>query len=371
MKIVLVGGGTGGHFYPLMAVAEALIARSIQEKLPLPEIFYMGPEPYNQESLDEHNITYMYCPAGKVRRYRSSANITDFFKIIIGVFVALWKLFFLYPDVIMSKGGYTSVPIIIAAACLRIPSVIHESDAKPGRANLIAAKFARYIAISYADAAQYFPKEKIALTGIPLPSTTITASHTPPVVRVRPLIFITGGSLGAVRINNFILATLKDLLLRYDVIHQTGEEQYKEVVQTAEALINDTTLLGHYKAVAFLSPDDFRATLNEATVVVARAGSTTIANIALFGKPSILIPIPEEISQDQRTNAYAYARFGAAIVMEEENLTPHLLVAEIERIVSDGTLQTKMKDGAAHFIFPQASDTLARALLEIGIEHGS
>lgn len=371
MKIVLVGGGTGGHFYPLMAVAEAIVLRSMNEKLPIPTLYYMGPEPYNQASLNEHKIEYVYCPAGKVRRYRSGANVTDFFHIIAGIFVAIWKLFWIYPDVVMSKGGYTSVPVIIAAACLRIPSVIHESDAKPGRANLFAAKFARYIAISYKDAAQYFPKEKIALTGIPLPSTTITAALSTPVVRERPLIFVTGGSLGAVRINNFILEALKELLLKYDVIHQTGDEQFKEVDTTASALIEDKTLIGHYKAVAFLSPDDFRATLNQSTVVVARAGSTTIANIALFGKPSILIPIPEEISQDQRTNAYAYARFGAAIVMEEENLTPHLLIAEIDRILMDPTMQAKMKDGAEHFIFPQASDTVARALLEIGLEHGS
>lgn len=371
MKIMLVGGGTGGHFYPLMAVAEAIVVRCMTEKLPIPSLYYMGPEPYNQASLDEHQIEYIYCPAGKVRRYRSSANIRDFFHIIAGIFVAIWKLFWIYPDVVMSKGGYTSVPVIIAAALLRIPSVIHESDAKPGRANLFAAKFARYIAISYKDAAAYFPKEKIALTGIPLPSTTITAALVPPIKRERPLIFITGGSLGAVRINNFILESLKELLLRYDVIHQTGAEQFTEVERTARALIEDPALIGHYKVIPFLSPDDFRATLNESTIVIARAGSTTIANIALFGKPSILIPIPEEISQDQRTNAYAYARFGAAIVMEEDNLTPHLLIAEIDRIIGDITMQQHMKDGAAHFIFPQASDAIARALLEIGIEHGS
>jgi UDP-N-acetylglucosamine--N-acetylmuramyl-(pentapeptide) pyrophosphoryl-undecaprenol N-acetylglucosamine transferase len=109
----------------------------------------------------------------------------------------------------------------------------------------------------------------------------------------------------------------------------------------------------------------------ESSIVIARAGSTTIANIALFSKPAILIPIPEEISQDQRTNAYSYARFGAATVMEEGNLAPHLLIAEIDRVLTDPQIQAHMKDGAAHFIFPDASDTIARALLTIGLEHGS
>jgi UDP-N-acetylglucosamine--N-acetylmuramyl-(pentapeptide) pyrophosphoryl-undecaprenol N-acetylglucosamine transferase len=371
MKIVLVGGGTGGHFYPLMAVAEAVITRSINEGLPLPQLYYMGPEPYDQAALDQHGIVYSYCPAGKVRRYRSAANITDRFKMLYGIVVATWKLFWLYPDVIMSKGGYTSVPVIVAAALLRIPSVIHESDAKPGRANLLAARFARHIAISYPDAGQYFPKEKIALTGIPLPSATLTKVEQPAITRDRPLVFVTGGSMGAKRVNDFILAALPELLTRYDVIHQTGRELFTEVQNTANALVTDSSVIGHYHPVPFLSTPEFSAALLESSVVIARAGSTTIANIALFGKPAILVPIPEEISQDQRSNAYAYARFGAATVMEEANLTPHLLIAEIDRIVSDASVQEKMKDGAKHFIFPQASDTIARALLTIGIEHGS
>jgi UDP-N-acetylglucosamine--N-acetylmuramyl-(pentapeptide) pyrophosphoryl-undecaprenol N-acetylglucosamine transferase len=371
MRIVLVGGGTGGHFYPLMAVAEAVIAQSQKENIPVPSLYYMGPEPYNAQALSEHGIHYVYCPAGKVRRYRSSANIVDSFKIFGGIFVAIAKLFWIYPDVVMSKGGYTSVPVIIAAMLLRIPSVIHESDAKPGRANLLAARFARHIAISYRDSAQYFPQHKIALTGIPLPSATLAHVTRPSVPRVRPLIFVTGGSLGAKRVNDFITSALPELLATYDVIHQTGHEGLAEVERTVTALIQDPALLSHYRAVPFIQSTEFAATLMEASVVVARAGSTTIANIALFGKPAILIPIPEEISQDQRSNAYAYARFGAATVMEETNLTPHLLTSEIHRILSDSTLQQKMKDGAAHFIFPQASDTIARALLTIGIEHGS
>jgi UDP-N-acetylglucosamine--N-acetylmuramyl-(pentapeptide) pyrophosphoryl-undecaprenol N-acetylglucosamine transferase len=371
MKIVLVGGGTGGHFYPLMAVAEALATRSMQEGLPIPELYYMGPDPYNQSALDEHGIRFVYCPAGKLRRYRSAANIGDIFKMIGGTFVAIWKLFRIYPDVVMSKGGYTSVPVIIAAAILRIPSVIHESDAKPGRANLLAAKFARHIAISYQDAAQYFPKEKIALTGIPLPSATLAKVAMPAISRERPLVFVTGGSQGAKRINDFILAALPELLSRYDVIHQTGDSGFTEVEQTAHALITDKNLSGHYRVVAFLKPEEFAAVLMESSIVIARAGSTTIANIALFSKPAILIPIPEEISQDQRTNAYSYARFGAATVMEEGNLAPHLLIAEIDRVLTDPQIQAHMKDGAAHFIFPDASDTIARALLTIGLEHGS
>jgi UDP-N-acetylglucosamine--N-acetylmuramyl-(pentapeptide) pyrophosphoryl-undecaprenol N-acetylglucosamine transferase len=371
MRIVLVGGGTGGHFYPLMAVVEALQNQSNSEQIVVPELYYIGPDPYDQTALTAHNITYVYCPAGKLRRYRSGANIADFFKMCIGVVVAIWKLFWIYPDVIMSKGGYTSVPVILAGTILRIPSVIHESDAKPGRANLLAARFARYIAISYPDAAAYFPKEKIALTGIPLPSATLARLALPTVTRERPLVFVTGGSMGAKRLNDFVLSSLPELLKQYDVIHQTGKANYEEVVRTARALLGEGEALSHYKVVDYLNKTDEAFNYQTSSIVIARAGSTTIANIALFEKPAILVPIPEEISQDQRTNAYAYARFGAATVIEEANMTPHVLTAEIDRVLHDPAIQSRMKDGAKHFVFPDASSTIAKALLQIGVEHGS
>ncbi len=163
MKIGLVGGGTGGHFYPLIAVAESV--RAID---PTIELYYFGPHPYNDDELRRLNITYVPCPAGKLRRYFSLQNFTDAFRSIAGIFVAWYKLFLLYPDVIFSKGGYTSVPILLMARFYRIPVVIHESDSKPGRASLLARKFARYIGIAYASAASYFPTEKTALVGIPI-----------------------------------------------------------------------------------------------------------------------------------------------------------------------------------------------------------
>ncbi|HEY0964752.1 MAG TPA: glycosyltransferase, partial [Candidatus Paceibacterota bacterium] len=146
MRIGFVGGGTGGHFYPLIAVAEELQART-----PTPELYYFGPSPYNKDLLTQMNITYIACPAGKLRRYFSVQNFIDVFKSFFGIFIAIWKLYVIYPDVIFSKGGFTSVPILLAARFLRIPVVIHESDAVPGRANNLAKKFARYIGIAYDD----------------------------------------------------------------------------------------------------------------------------------------------------------------------------------------------------------------------------
>src|SRR3989344_3784612 len=190
MRILFVGGGTGGHFYPLIAVAEVLVN---SEKRP--ELYYMGPNPYQPELLTEHNIKYVSCPAGKLRLYFSIQNFFDLFRNFFGLFVAIWKLYIIYPDVVFSKGGFTSVPILLAARFLRIPIVIHESDAVPGRANKLAAPFARYIAIAYAEVAEFFPSEKTALVGIPLRKEVLAIDPDPfmklGIPNDKPLIYIT------------------------------------------------------------------------------------------------------------------------------------------------------------------------------------
>lgn len=375
MRIVFVGGGSGGHFFPLIAIAEAVRA---SEQGRGAELYYMGPHPYDAEALRQLGIEFVSCPSGKMRRYAAVANVLDSFSIAAGILVAIVKLFKIYPDVVMSKGGYTSVPVVLAAAFLRIPIVIHESDARPGRANLLAARFARFIAISYPDAKAGFAhkEDRIALTGIPIRKSILdaraspgTASELP--VGARPIIAVFGGSSGAERINTLILSGLKEMLVRFDVVHQTGKENEASVREMAHDMVHDAPLEGHYRAAGFFEASEMRRVLGEASVIVSRAGSNTIAEIALSGKPAILIPIPEDISHDQMKNAYAYAREGGATVMEEKNLAPHLLIAEIDRILESETVRATMRAGAAHFVYPQAADTLARALLEIGNEHGS
>jgi UDP-N-acetylglucosamine--N-acetylmuramyl-(pentapeptide) pyrophosphoryl-undecaprenol N-acetylglucosamine transferase len=171
MKIVFTGGSTGGHFYPLIAVAEAINDITIERHILQPQLFYIAPTPFDEEALFANNIQYIKSPAGKMRRYRSVLNFTDGFKTIGGIFFSLMRLFRIYPDVVFSKGGFASVPTVIAAHILRIPIVIHESDAKPGRANLLAAKYAYRIGVAFDSATQYFPEKtrsKIARTGIPI-----------------------------------------------------------------------------------------------------------------------------------------------------------------------------------------------------------
>ncbi len=370
MKIGLVGGGTGGHFYPLMAVA-AQLNQSPKE----PRLYYFGPSPYDKDELTAHNISYVYCPAGKLRLYASFQNFVDIFRNFFGVFVAIWKLFLIYPDVVFSKGGYTSVPILLAARLLRIPIVIHESDSVPGRANKLASGAARYIAISYDDVAQFFPAEKTALTGIPLRPAVLTPPADPfatlGIPNDKPLIYVTGGSLGASKINDLILRSLVTLLPHYRIFHQTGPAKIEDMRLAAQALLKDTQLEDSYYLHGNVEAGMVAALLSASTLIITRAGSTTLCEVAAYQKPAIVIPLSADVSRDQRSNAYAYARSGGATVLEEENLTEHLLAQEIFSIVGNPEKAAEMGRAAATFYQPDAAQKLAAILISIGTEHGS
>lgn len=367
-RVLLTGGGSGGHFYPLIAVSEALKAQTQTISL-----YYMGPEPYNQALLDKHGITFISCPSGKRRRYFSLLNFFSPFKVLWGTIVAIKKLFFIYPDVVFSKGSYTSVPVILAATFLRIPIVVHESDTKAGSANKLASRFARYVAISFAEVAELFPAEKTALTGIPIQTELLTKVAQPATTlglpSDRPIIFVTGGSFGAERINNLIIDSLDELLPYYTILHQTGSSHQMTVSQSAAALISDSSLLEHYFVRANLTATEMNLAMTAASIIISRAGSGTIFEIAIHGKPSIIIPIPEAVSHDQHSNAYAYARSGAATVLEQQNLADGLLTAEINRIMNDQAIYTTMATAAASFAHPEAASTIASIIIGITQEH--
>lgn len=370
--IMLVGGGTGGHFYPLMAVAERInmYAEKNEEKV---KLFYIGPEKYNEAELVQNNIKFVYCPAGKRRKYKSSKNFFDFFKNIKGFFVAVRKLYWIYPDVVLSKGSYTSVPVVMAAAVLRIPIVVHESDSKPGSANKLAAKFAKYIGISFVACADYFPKQKTALIGVPLRNAFLQPAQNPHqelgIPSDRPVIFVTGGSMGAVRVNDLILNSLDDLLPYYTIVHQTGADNESTVEASAANLISDKSLLERYFIRGSMTGQEMDLAQSAATLIVSRAGAGTIFEIARKGTPSILIPIPEEISHDQLNNAYEYARTGAAFVLEEKNLVDDLLSQEIKRIIGDEQRYRNMSIAAKQFAKDDAAEQLAAVVITIANDH--
>jgi UDP-N-acetylglucosamine--N-acetylmuramyl-(pentapeptide) pyrophosphoryl-undecaprenol N-acetylglucosamine transferase len=377
MKIVFTGGGTGGHFYPIIAVAEAVRALSSERRLLEPTMFYIAPTPFDEPALFTNGITYIKSPAGKMRRYASIQNVTDLFVTFAGTFWSLVTLFRIYPDVVFSKGGYGSVPTVLAAHLLRIPIVIHESDAKVGRANMLAAKYAYRIATAFDTAADSLPerlRSKVAVTGIPIrnaisePAPTGAAQALGLEANI-PTLFIIGGSLGSQRINEMVLTGLPDLVTGMNIIHQTGKDNFKDVESSASVILDKNPHANRYHPFAYLSQVQMRQASAAANLIVSRAGATSITEIALWRKPAILVPIPEAVSHDQRTNAYAYARTGAAVVLEEDNMTPHVLASEIHRIISDPSLSKEMGDKGSKFGNSAAARVIAEELLAIGLTH--
>ncbi len=373
MKILFTGGGSGGHFYPIIAIAEEINRIAQQQRLASVQLYFMAPTPYNEGLLYDNNIVFKKNFAGKARRYFSLLNIFDFFKTGVGIIRSVWDIFLIYPDVVFGKGGYASFPALCAARILRIPVVIHESDSVPGRVNTWAAKFAERIAVSYPEAARFFPKEKVALTGNPVRKELRMALSTngrgylglDPEL---PIIFIIGGSLGSRRINEVVLEALPKLLEKYQVIHQTGKKNLDEVRKTAEVVLHASTHKDRYKLYDYLNDIELRSAAGAARVIVSRAGSS-LFEIATWGVPSIIIPIPDSNGDHQAKNAYAYARSGSATVIEEGNLTGNILFAEIERISNNENIYTSMKKGTSMFVKPDAAKLIAEEILKIALKH--
>ena len=373
MKIVLTGGGTGGHFYPLIAVAQEINTIADSEKIAHLEMYYFSDTPYDKEALFEIIIRFVEIPAGKLRIYFSIQNFFDVFKTLYGIMSAFWNLFKVFPDVVFAKGAYASFPTLFAARLLGIPVIIHESDSAPGRVTKWAGKFAKYIALSYQESADYFPKEKIALTGQPvrpelLHPVSTGAYEFLQIERDIPVVFIIGGSLGAQIINEAILSALPDLVKKYQIIHQTGKANFEDVSLRAQFILENNDNKIRYKPFPFLNPLAIRMAAGVASIVITRAGSM-LFEIASWKVPAVVIPITESNDDHQRKNAYNYARVGGGIVIEEKNLTPHIIVHEIDRIIENREIYRKMQEDAQKFFRNDAAEKIARKIIEIGLSH--
>ena len=370
MRIALTGGGSGGHIYPIIAVAREIRRIAEEERILDLELFYFGPETLPPDLAEAEGIIASRITAGKIRRYRSFQNVIDIFKVAFGLIEALWKMLIVMPDVVFCKGGFGSFPVTFAARIYRIPVMVHESDAVPGRVNRWAGKWARRIAISFAEAADFFPKERTALTGVPMRSRISGGSRTEAqetfgAFSGRPVVFAMGGSQGAAIINQTMVEILKDLLVEYEVIHQTGARNFDDLRLETTSIIEGGGE-AYYHIVPFLDEDRMRSAYFLADIIVARAGGN-IFEIAAAGKPSILIPIKISAQDHQRANAYAYAGRGAAIVIEEDNLTPSVLLHEIRKLIADTERRTRMSKAARSFAKPDAARTIARELISLGL----
>lgn len=360
-RILLTGGGSGGHIFPLVAVLEEIKRLATKET----EIYYIGPNHELNEEFKKRGIKVYEVASAKLRRYFDPRNFIDIPKFFIAFLQALFRLYFLMPDLVFSKGGTSALPVVLAARFYFIPVIIHESDAVPGLTNRFSARLAEKIFVSFRAAAKYFPEKKTGLSGNPIrtemlinrPVSGEAAKAKLGLKADEPLVIFLGGSQGAERLNNFVFVNFQKLVSFTQIFHQVGNSGFNEAEELKKSNLR-------YRYIGTSGAEELKLALAAADIVVSRAGSGAIFEIASFGKPAILVPLPESASDHQRVNAYEYARNGAAVVIEENNLSLGIVKSEIEKILKNPAMREKMSQAAREFAKTEAADIIAKFVLK-------
>lgn len=388
MKIVFTGGGTGGHIFPLIAVVREIKSLYLQIRLEdnlnvfaeankddnpgeSLNFYYLGPkDEFSLILLSQEGVAAREISAGKIRRYIDwqslLKNIIDiFFRMPLGILQSFFYLFFIAPDLIFSKGGYGSFPVVIAGWLLRIPIFLHESDADAGLSNLLLSKFAKKILVSFPKT-ERLPPSKAILVGNPirkeiLQGTPDKAKEIFKLTGEKPIIVILGGSQGAQPINDMILTILPNLLQSYEILHQVGEKNFAKYLPEVDITVSGE-MKKYYHPVDFFKEQELKHVLAAADLIVARAGSGTLFEIAAVGKPSIIIPLPDSAQGHQLKNAYAYAANGSAIVLEQNNTTPNFFLEKLKYLFSHPNILEKMRQATSGFSKPEAGRNIAKII---------
>lgn len=317
-KIVLTGGGTAGHVTPNIALIPKL--REIGY-----EIEYIGSyEGIERSLISDCGVPYHGIATGKFRRYFDLKNFTDPFRVIKGYFEAKNYIKTIKPDVVFSKGGFVSVPVVKAAAKCKVPVIIHESDMTPGLANKLSFSSAKKICCNFPETVAMLPEDKAVLTGSPIRDELYTGDKEKAKAFTgfndnKPVVMVMGGSLGALHVNEAVRKILPELLTKYNIIHLCGKGKTDEkLLETAG-----------YRQYEYIK-DELKDLFALCDVIVSRAGANAICEIAALAKPNILIPLPAKSSRgDQILNAKSFEKQGFSVVIEEENLTDELLLKSI------------------------------------------
>lgn len=321
-KIVMTGGGTAGHVTPNIALLPSLKNEGY-------EIYYIGSyDGIEKDLMEQENIPYYGISSGKLRRYHSWKNFSDPFKVVKGFFQARKLLKKIKPDVVFSKGGFVSVPVILAAKTRHIPSIIHESDLTPGLANKLAIPHATKVCCNFPETIPYLPSEKAVLTGSPIRQQLLhgnkeNALHFCHFTNHLPVLLVMGGSIGSVYINNAIRECLDELLKKYQIIHLCGKGNLDTSLRTKSGY-------AQFEYISDELPDLFAA----ADIVIARAGANSICELLALRKPNILIPLGLNASRgDQILNAASFEKQGFSVVLEEEKVTADSLQMTLDRLM--------------------------------------
>lgn len=323
-KIVLTGGGTAGHVTPNIALLPALQKAGF-------EVSYMGSyDGIEKKLIGDFDIPYTGISTGKFRRYLDPKNLTDPFRVIKGFGEARKHLKEIKPDVVFSKGGFVSVPVVRAAASLGIPCIIHESDMTPGLANKICIPVAEKVCCNFPETMEKMPAGKAVLTGSPIRSELSQGNKLAGLdmcgfTANKPVIMVIGGSLGALNVNRAVREALPQLLEDFQVVHLCGKGKLDNLYLNTPG----------YKQFEYIKAE-LKDLFAMADIVISRAGANAICELLALKKPNILIPLPSASSRgDQLLNAASFEAQGFSIVINEDDLTTNLLVGKVHELFSN------------------------------------
>ena len=352
-RIVLTGGGTAGHVTPCIALLPALQREGY-------DIQYIGS--YNgmeRKLIEEYNIPYHGISSGKLRRYFDPKNFTDPIKVLKGYFEASRLLKKLKPNIIFSKGGFVSVPVVLAAKKHNIPVIIHESDMTPGLANKIAIPAAKKVCANFPETIKYLPPEKAVLTGTPIRRELFSGNRIKGLdlcgfTSNKPVILIIGGSSGSKAINDAIRGILPTLLQDYQIIHICGKGNLDDKWNRTAGYVQFE-----------YCKEELSDLLAAADLVISRAGANVICELLALRKPNILIPLPQNSSRgDQILNAESFERQGYSFLLREENLSVTSLLEAVKKVMENRGAYTEAMNKSKQ---NNAIDTIIQIIKEIRI----
>lgn len=378
MRVLVTGGGTGGHVSPALAVIQAL-----QKREPGVVIRYVGSATGVEAKLArEAGLEFVGVASGKLRRSSkgplgllTGANLRDAFRVPQGFFQALKAVKDFKPDVVFATGGYVSVPPVLAAAFLRIPILTHEQTVTVGLANKINGRYAKRIALSFEGAKEELPpalQKKAFVTGNPVREVIFAGSKASAASRFRfdgvdeclPCVYVTGGAQGSHILNNAVKAALPKLLTQARVLHQCGESDIAALDEYRKTLTDRER--SRWVVRAFVQSDEIGDAYALANLLVSRSGAGTVTEVCALGKPAIFVPLVPASGDEQTRNAQRLVDAGAALIVKQSECSGESLLAAILPLLDDTSKRASMGGKAKKLATPRAAEDLAEAIFALG-----
>jgi UDP-N-acetylglucosamine--N-acetylmuramyl-(pentapeptide) pyrophosphoryl-undecaprenol N-acetylglucosamine transferase len=370
MRVLVSGGGSGGHIYPALAIAGQL-----RDKYQAEILFLGSDDGLETEIVPAAGFRLATIKAGKLRRYVSWQTVTGVMRVPLGMIQAINIVGKFRPGVVFTSGGYVAVPAGLAARLNRVPLLMHQQDVPPNLSNRLVAPLATRISVAFSDSLAYFPASKTLQPGNPIRQAMLDVGQKPPLEARqalgfevhKPLLLVTGGSQGARHLNLVVSEALPDLLVHCQVLQISGKDLYYETHELSNSILAnfDEVLRKKYRLVAYLN-EEMPLALQAADLVICRSGASTLSELAFLGKPSILVPLPPAIGgSPQEANAEMFKRMAAAEVIKDNDLKPQVLVEQVKRSLSSSTSLEAMSKAARSLAKPQATQEIAEEIVNI------